>query len=420
MYTELDAATLSAALHDFPLSDLGPACRNRVDALHDLTQSTSMQKDVAWSVQTDKATFLVLAYACCVNHAQWFVRNEARHLMTKVDALTAPEKAALLGLLLVDVQPMQAALHELELLVRVSKQRKLDSAERLRATRLQSLVKGFGEVLRVPLTEVTIAQWQAYHAVDFEDATRLVASRQVALHGGTAYVQDWQLTVLIRQTSEARLTAFVQQCKLRLAEIGKTNTEHYAPQFSTVLSIMHDVQFRVCPVVPQEFRGLDCSAQTLPMVIAQFAPLCIVKLVLKLRVQKHLVDRERVTLRLWLRNAKVGLDVAVEFWQQHVPPTEDARGPIAHVFAKQYACVGCTKIRAQGLCPFQDSSKSIMSWCAESMPSAATDIEDIVSGTQCPSERCAKVFALRHGDGMRCGPRNPANYFSRAVDAGLR
>jgi hypothetical protein len=101
VYTEHDSATLSAALHDFPLSDLGSACRNRVDVLHDLTKSTSMQKDVTWSVQTDKATFLVLTYASCVNHAQWFVRNEARHL------------------------------------VHVCKRRKLGSAERLRATRLQ-------------------------------------------------------------------------------------------------------------------------------------------------------------------------------------------------------------------------------------------------------------------------------------------
>jgi DNA primase large subunit len=155
------------------------------------------------------------------------------------------------------------------------------------------------------------------------------------------------------------------------------------------------------------------------MAVAQFAPLCIVKLVLKLRVQKHLVDKERVTLRLWLRAVKVKLDVAVEFWSQHVNE-KDARAPMAHVYAKSYACVGCPKIRAQGLCPFQDSAKSIVSWSTEAMPSAALDIEDIVARTQCPSERCAGFFALRHGAGMRTGPRNPALYFARAVEAGLQ
>jgi hypothetical protein len=138
-----------------------------------------------------------------------------------------------------------------------------------------------------------------------------------------------------------------------------------------------------------------------------------------IKTLQFLVDKERVTLRLWLRAVKVKLDVAVDFWSQHVPE-KDSRAPMAHVYAKKYACVGCPKIRAQGLCPFQDSDKSIVSWCTEVMPSATRDIEDIVACTQCPSKRCACFFALRHGAGLRTGPSNPALYFARAVEAGLQ
>ncbi len=291
VYTVIDVAKLSKALQGFPLSDLGRACFDRVDALRVITEVSSAQTHVATSVQTDRATFLVVAYACCVNQAKWFVENEARRLMSKVDALTVPEKAAVLGLLHVDVQSMHDALKELEVLALEFKRGELLGAKTARAKQLQGVVNGFAHAVAVPLAEVTLEQWHTFHAIDFEEATRLVAARQVVLHSGTAYVQGWQLTVLIRQTYEARLTELMQQCKQRLDEIARSNTAYYAPQFQTLLSIMHDVQFRVCPVVPHEFGALECTTQTLAMAVAQFAPLCIVKLVLTLRVQKQDSDR---------------------------------------------------------------------------------------------------------------------------------
>jgi DNA primase large subunit len=420
VYTAHDVAVLSNALHGFPLSELGPACRDRVDALRALTETGLTHADAATDVQTDRASFLVLAYACCVNHGKWFVQNEARRLMSKVASLTVSDKAAVLGLLHVEVQPMQAALQELELLALAFKKRKLVGEETVRANWLQCLVKGFAHAVAVPLAEITSEKWHAFFAVDFEDATCLVAARQAVLHSGTAYVQDWQLTVLIRRTCEARLVAFIQQCKQRLDKIGTSNTAYNAPQFLTVLSIMHDVQFRVCPVAPQEFDGLGCTAQTLPIAVAQFAPLCIVKLVLKLQATRHLIDKERVTLRLWLCAVKVSLDVAVDFWQSRVSEEEKVRAPLALAYGKRYACVGCPKIRGLRLCPFQDTEKSIVSWCADTMPSAVRDIEDIVRKTKCPSERCGKVFALRYAPRACKYPSNPANYFARAAEAGLQ
>ncbi len=424
-YTAHDSATLSAALDGFPLDVLGEACNARVAALHAITdggvQAYASIEGAPGRVRTDQATFLVLAYACSLNHGRWFVKNEARRLMAAASGLTALERVALLALLQVEVQPMDAAVRELEGIAAAAKRAPLSRAQSERGRRLQGMVRCFAQhVVATPPGDVTPAQWQAFHAVDFEHASRLVASRQVTLHAGLAYVQDWQLQFVLRQTYEARLTALVRQCRVRLDEISRTNTGYHAPQFATLLSIMHDVQFRVCPVVAVELGPLDCSARSLPLAIARFAPLCIVKLAVKLRVQRHLVDRERVTLRLWLRAVRVRLDVAVEFWQALVPEKENVRGAIAQAYAKQYACVGCAKIRAQDLCPLQGSPKSISAWCAETMPSAARDIEDLVASTQCPSERCAGVFALRHGDGMRSGPRNPANYFARAAEAGLQ
>ena len=120
-----DAASLNLALQGFPLCGLGPACRDRVDALRTITEGGEAQRrrpepeaDAAEPVrvQTDQATFLVLTYACCVNHAQWFVQNEVRHLMCKVAALTPMEKGALLGRWQVVVQPMETALADLRVL----------------------------------------------------------------------------------------------------------------------------------------------------------------------------------------------------------------------------------------------------------------------------------------------------------------
>ena len=371
-YTEHDVEELNLALQEFELCRLGRACRDRVDALRACGDPKHIRNESCEDmtpVQTDKATFLILAYSCCVNHSQWFVKHESRRLITLVSDLTLSQKIALLRIFHIEVRS--------------------DDADSLLL------------------------------CVDFEHATELVAKRSVLVRNGTAYLQHGQLTYVIREAYEARLSVFVKKCKIRIEEIGKTNTAYYAPQYATVLNIMHDLQFYVCPVVSPEFAGIECSARTLPAAVAQFAPLCIVKLVLKLKVRRHLIDKERVTLRLWLRAVQVKLDVAVEFWSQHVQEKEDVRGPIAQAYAKQYACVGCAKIRAQGLCPFEDTNKTMLSWCTEIIPSAVPDIEDILHSTPCPLERCGRVFALRHG-GRLAGPRNPANYFARASESGLR
>jgi len=371
LYTEQDIETLSLALYGFPLCDLGPACQARVDALRvheglSIVKSRLYDEDVR--VKTDQATFLILAYACCINHSTWFVKHEALRLMTKVRDLTVPEKVMLLCILQVEV--------------------------------------------RVDATHTPM------YCVNFENATRLVSARSVTLHNGSAYLHDWQLANVIREAYDSRLVAFVRKCRTRLDQIGRTNTGYYAPQYAVILSIMQDIQFYVCPIVPHEMVGLQCTAQTLLPAIAQFAPLCIVKLVQKLRVRRHLIDKERVTLRLWLLAVKVKLDVAVEFWSKNVPEKEDVRGPIAQAYAKQYACVGCAKIRAQGLCPFQDADKVLLDWCKDVVPSAVADIEDILKSSCCPLARCSCVFALRYGAKLD-RPRNPANYFLCASEAGL-
>ena len=328
----------------------------------------SILSDEAERVKTDQATFLILAYACCLNHATWFLKHEALRLMTKVKDLTVQKKVLLLRLL--------------------------------------------------EIKTYVDPRYPSMHCIDFEHATRLVASRSVTLENGSAYLHDGQLAYVIREAYDLRLSAFVKKCKLRLDQIGRTKTAYYAPQYSTILSIMQDIQFYVCPVVLTEFAGLQCTAQTLTTVVAKFAPLCIVKLVQKLRVKRHLIDKERVTLRLWLRAAKVKLDVAVEFWSQNVGEKEDVRGPIAQAYAKEYSCVGCAKIRAQKLCPFEDSDNTMLNWCKDAVPSILPDMEDIMKKTPSPLDRCGRVFALRY-DGSLGGPRNPANYFARAAEAGL-
>lgn len=371
MYTEQDMETLSFALHGFQLCELGPACRDRVDTLRAYEKHSSMVSilsDEVERVKTDQATFLIVAYACCLNHATWFLKHEALRLMTKVKDLTVQEKVVLLRLL-----------------------------------EIQACVD---------------PRYPTMHCVDFEHATRLVAARSVTLENGSAYLHDGQLACVIREAYNLRLSAFVKKCKIRLDQIGRTNTAYCAPQYLTLLSIMHEVQFYVCPVVSTEFAGLQCTAQTLTAVVAQFAPLCIVKLVQKLRVKRHLIDKERVTLRLWLRAVKVKLDVAVEFWSQNVGEKEDVRGPIAQAYAKQYSCVGCAKIRAQKLCPFEDSDNTMLNWCKDTVPSVLPDMEDIMKNTPSPVDRCGRVFTLRHG-GSLGGPRNPANYFARATETGL-
>ena len=121
---------------------------------------------------------------------------------------------------------------------------------------------------------------------------------------------------------------------------------------------------------------------------------------------------------LFLRVVHVNRDVAVEFWGQHVPEKDNVRGALVQAYAKQYPRVGCGKIRVAGLCPFEDSSKNLLAWCADTAPSAIPDIEDILARTSCTSERSSHVFAWRHA---RLGaevavPRNPALYFSCAID----
>jgi DNA primase large subunit len=363
--------TLNSALNGFPLSELGPACKGRVDALravNELSPGKPTVKPEVACVKTDQVTFLILAYACCIKHATWFSKHEAVRLMLNVEDLTVTEKVMLLHLLQVEVH--------------------------------------------------ADATYKSMLCIDFEHATRLVSARSVWVQKGSAYVNETQLASVIREAYDARLATFLKKCKVRLGEIGRINTQYYEPQYATVLSIMNDMQFYVCPVVEKELAGLECTAKTLPVAVAHFAPLCIVKLVVKLRVEKHLIDKERVTLRLWLRAVKVKLDVAVEFWSEHVGEKEKVRGPIAQAYAKEYACVGCAKIRTQGLCPFQDSDKAMLGWCEDVIPSAVQDIEDILKTSSCALDRCGRVFALRHGAIWK-GPRNPANYFLQASEAGL-
>jgi DNA primase large subunit len=432
VYTSMDNVILNDALQGYPMAQLSHACRDRVARLRAIVdggaEHSSLRIRDAACVQTDQVTFLILAYACCVNQAHWFVQNEARSLMCKVESLTPSEKVALMQLMLVDVQPMHAALMELEAIVKrskelVAKHETLPQAQRKRAEFLQGLVRIFSSrVLQKPCAEITFDEWRSFHVVDFEDVTRLVGCRGVTLHMGTAFVEDWQLSMLIRDTYVQRLNIFVKDCRKRFEEICRTNTAYHFEQYKTILSIMHDTQWQVCPLVADVDSAEGLTAKTLSMAIAQFAPLCIVKLVIKLSVHQHLVDKERVTLRLWLRAAKIQSHVAVEWWQHHVPAEEDVRGPIAQAYAKQYACVGCNKICTHGLCPFQDTNSNITSWCKANMPSAAKDIEDIIVSTKSPQQRCAMMFELRHGQGVSTGVaalRNPANYFSKASRARL-
>jgi DNA primase large subunit len=427
VYTSKDNVILNDALRGYPMAHLSHACRDRIARLRAITeggaQHSSLRICDAAGVQSDQVTFFILAYACCVNQAHWFVQNESRSLMCKVESLTASEKVELMQLLLVDVQSMHAALLELEAIVKSSKQllakhETLPHAQRKRAEFLQGLVRTFSSlVLQKSCADITLDEWRSFHVVKFEHATRLVGCRGVTLHMGMAYVEDWQLSTLIRDTYVQRLKVFVDDCRKRFEEIGRTNTAYHFEQYKTILSIMHDAQWLVCPVVADVDSGEGLTAQTLSISIAQFAPLCIVKLAMKLRVHHHLIDKERVTLRLWLRAAKVQSHVAVEWWQHHVPAEEDVSGPITQAYAKQYACVGCHKICTHGLCPFQDTDSNITSWCKANMPSAVQDMEDIIANTKSPQQRCAAMFELRYGERVSTGLaplRNPANYFSKA------
>jgi DNA primase large subunit len=373
------------SLQDFPLSELALVCSLRVDALRAAGLGEALTAPAARDargIQADQVSFLVLAYACCVNHASWLVRHEACRLGCLVETLTPAEKVAVLAVLQLEARPVAAALD----------------------------VRAFAQTRDLG----------AFHVVAFEDAAPLVAERQVVLHAGSAFVANAQLGTLILLTYKARLAVFLRRCRTRLEQIGRTNTAYYAPQFSTILSVMHATQKRVCPVAACDAGALACTAQTLPAAIGTFAPLCIVRLAAELRSRGHLTDKKRLTLRLWLCAAKVRLDVAVEFWQTQVPEKQDVRAPLTQVYAKRYACVGCAKIRGLGLCPFQASEKGLLAWCADAMPSAVRDIEDILAGTQCPSERCGRFFALRYAPRACNHPGNPANYFLRAAEAGLQ
>lgn len=365
MYTVADTAELSAALDGFPLSELHAVCRARLGRL----QETRPQQVRPDDVRADRVSFLLLAYACCLNHAPWFVQHEARLLIRQAEALACSGRLELLGLLQVHAQPRNEA---------------------------------------------------GLHAVDFEHVPRLVAARKVLLHNGAALVNEDQLLEVVRYTHETRLAAFVSACKRRLAQITQTNSEYHAPQFATILSTLADVQRWVCPDPPRVSGRLACTAQTLPALIAKFAPLCITRIAIRLHEKGHLVDKQRVTLRLFLCAAHVESAVAGEYWSQQVPSEEKdaARAALAHVYAKKYSCVGCGKIRASGLCPFEDSNKSLLSWCADASPSVLQDMEDIVNQTPHPLERCARVFALRHArpGAELAAPRNPALYFARAVE----
>lgn len=416
VYTTEDVQTLSAALQGYALCELEQACRHRIESVGTSTDKRMCDADV----QTDRVSFLIVAYACCVNHGHWFVEKELLRFMCKVAAMQTHEKVVLLRLLHVDVQAMQTALHELEALVVTSKKQALGQADKLRGAFLQRVVRGFSTaVLDTACADITLAQWKSFHFVDFEHASRLVGMRAVRLHMGTAYMEDWQLAPLLRNAYQDALSTFVRACRTRFDEIGRCNTQYDFPQYATILNIMHRMQFVVCPVVSRT-GDLAVSTQNMRQVIAQFAPLCIIKLVHKLRDENHLVDKERVTLRLWLRAIKVKLDVAVEWWQQYVKPEEDVRYAITQAYAKQYQCVGCDKICSHGLCPFQDADSTITAWGRANVPSAAKDIEDIVAATKCPKQRCGKMFELRFGDGVSPAmdtPRNPGNYFSKASSA---
>jgi len=418
VYTTEDVHTLSAALDGYPLCDLEQACRARIESV-----GTSTDKRVcAADVQTDRVSFLLVAYACCVNHGPWFVEKELLRFMCKVASMQTHEKVAVLRLLHVHVQGMHAGLHELEDIVTESKKLKskhkvLCQADKDRGAFLQRVVRGFSTaVLDTVCADITLAQWKSFYFVDFEDASRLVGLRAVRVHMGTAYVEDWQLAVLLRSAYKDALATFVRACRKRFHELGRCNTNYFFPQYATIVSIMHLMQFVVCPIVSRN-GDLSVSTENIRQVIAEFAPLCIVKLVHKLREEHHLVDKERVTLRLWLRAIKVKVEVAVEWWQQYVKPDEDVRYPITQAYAKQYQCVGCDKICSHGLCPFQDADSTIIAWGRANVPSAAKDIEDIVVSTKCAQQRCGKMFELRFGDGVSPAmqtPRNPASYFSKA------
>lgn len=418
VYTTADVETLSAALHGYEMCELEQVCRDRIEAV-----GLSTDKHIrAADVQADRVSFLIVAYACCVNHGHWFVEKELNRFMCKVATLETHEKVGVLRLLHVDVQSMQTALQELQDLVVISrklqrKQQTLSETQKQRGAFLQGVVRGFSTaVLDTTCEDITLEHWKSFHFVDFEHASRLVGLRAVFLHRGTAYMQDWQLAALIRNTYQDALATFVRACRTRFEAIGRCNTNYDFPQYATVLSIMHRMQFVVCPDVSRK-GDLSVSTQNMRQVIAQFAPLCIIKLVQKLRSEHHLVDKERVTLRLWLRAIQVKLQVAIEWWQQHVPQEEDVRGPITQAYAKQYECVGCDKIRSHGLCPFQDADATITAWGRANVPNAAKDIEDIVASTVCPKQRCGKMFELRYSDGVSPAmqnPRNPASYFSKA------
>lgn len=429
VYTSRDDVTLSRALRGYELARLSQVCSERIDRLRAITtggavQSALCARDAA-DVQADQVSFLILAYACCVNQTPWFTQNEARSLMCKVESLSLREKSMLLRMLSVDVSSMLDVRTELEAIVARSKrQEALLPEERERGKMLQGLVRAFSRrVLQKPCADIAPDDWRSWHVVDFEKAPRLVGCRGVTVDMGTAYLADWQLSLLIRDTHTQALTAFLKDCRVRFEEISRSNTAYYFEQYKTIIAIMHEAQWRVCPVVANVDGGQQMTAATLGMGIAQFAPLCIVRLAMKLRTSHHLVDKERVTLRLWLRAANVPQSAAIEWWQTHVPTEEDVRLPIAQAYAKQYACVGCPKIRASGLCPFDDTQKTMTTWCGQNMPSALPDIEAIMSSTPCALQRCGAFFRLRHGDGKTAAmtnPRNPAYYFANASRAGLQ
>lgn len=419
MYTIADATKLSASLNGFPLSELHAVCLDRFERLRASAFLETHNALVMQNECADQVSFLLLAYACCLNHAQWFVHHEARMLLRKAEGLDTTDLAALLDLLQVHAKPLQAALAELQAIKQKRDKSALSEAETSHARGLQALIRYFAaHVVQKAHVDVTEAEWDTFHAVDFEHVPRMVAAREVAIHNGIAIAHKDQLLKIVQHTYEVRLTAFCFECKRHLELISKTNTEYYAPQFATILSTLADVQRWVCPEPPCVSGRLTCTAKTLPLLIAKFAPLCITRLTIRLCQRGHLFDKERVTLRLFLRAVHVDRDVAIEFWGQHVPEKENVRGALAQAYAKQYSCVGCGKIRASGLCPFEDSSKNLLAWCADTAPSAIPDIEDILARTSCASERCSRVFALRHArfGAELAAPRNPALYFSRAID----
>lgn len=417
VYTVADTAALSAALNGFQLSELHVVCFDRVELLRSSETMDTANALLHSSSRADQVSFLLLALACCVNHAHWFVKHEARLFMRKVEALTSFQRFALLELLEVRAQSMHLALGELEVRTKQQTETSLGTVDASRVRQLKALVHSFQSACNKTPEEISTKEWQSFYALDFELVPRLVAAREVLLHNGTAFIHDGQLLPVVQHTFELCLTDFVRQCKLRLEQVSRTNTSYHTPQFATILRTLADVQHRVCPKAPCVSGRLTCTAQSLPILIGQFAPLCVVRLAIKLRERGHLIDKERVTMRLFLCAASVPLDVAVDYWSTHVHDEKKVRGALALVYDKRYACVGCTKIRAGGLCPFEDSNKSLLSWCADTMPSAAKDIEDIVGKTQLATERCARFFRLRHSkpDSTLDDPRNPAHYFTRAA-----